>query len=249
MTSKYPQNLLLAITSLLLIGLMSSCKLQGKLEKVAQYTVPVPEASGMTMDSTHLYIVSDDNGDIYKLDLKGNLVDRFKTKTKDVEGIALRDTVFYLIDEKKQKLYTYDLLGNRLSNMKVEHPRIYDPANGLEGITFDHYTQQLLIVHEKKSGQIIRYDGDLAFVDQVFLGSYSDYSGITTTKDHIWIISDEASGLAQYDRDMDLIKLYSVGIDSPEGIVIDEKKGLIYVVSDTTGELCVFRLPNSETAE
>lgn len=249
MTSKNPQFLFIFTSAFMLLGWMSSCQLQGELELIAQYQTKVPEASGMTMDSIYLYVVSDQNGDIYKLDLQGNIIEILKTKTKDVEGITLRDTQFYLVDERKQKLYTYDLLGNRIANQKVKHPKIYDPANGLEGVVWDSYTQQLLILHEKKSGQIIRYDRDLKYIGQTFLGSYSDYSAIATTKDHIWIISDEASGLAQYNRDMDLIKLYSIGIDSPEGITIDEENGLIYVVSDTTGELVVFRLPNSETAE
>jgi|GEM_PF-3477182 len=229
--------------SALLICLLISCRLQGKLELVYQFDSMVPEASGLTTDGVYLFIVSDKNGDIYKLDLQGQLVDRLKTKTKDVEGITLRDTVFYLADEKKQKVYTYDLEGNRLANKKIEHPKIYDPANGLEGITFDTYTNQLLVLHEKNSGQIIRYDGDLNFIKQTFLGSFPDYSGIDTTKDHIWVISDEASGLAQYDRDMNLLKMYKIGIDSPEGIAIDENAGLIYIVSDTTGELVVFKLP------
>ena len=235
--------LFLISTILTSFTLISSCKLQGKLELIKKIDSKVPEASGLTIDSAHLYVASDENGDIYKLDFDGNIVDRLKTKTEDVEGIALMGDKFILVDESNKKVYTYNLTGDRLDSKKLKQPKHYDPQNGLEGITYDPWTNSLMILNEKNSGQLLTFDPELNMTDHTFLGSFSDYSGIATTKDHIWIISDEASGLAQYDREMNLVKIYSIGIDSPEGITIDEKKGLLYIVSDTTSELVVFKLP------
>ena len=236
-------TLLKGLICLLIISTLASCSLQGKLDLVKKMDSKVPEASGLTLDSAFLYVVSDENGDIYKLDFEGKRVDRLKTKTKDVEGIAKMDNQFVLVDEANQKAYTYNLKGDRKESYKLKQPKIYDPQNGLEGIAYDRYTNSLMILNEKNSGQLLQFDTSFNMTKHTFLGSFSDYSGIATTKDYIWIISDEASGLAQYDRDMNLKKIYTIGIDSPEGIAIDEAAGLIYIVSDTTSELVVFKLP------
>jgi len=239
-----PLVLLVFIGSFFLVTL-SSCKLQGTLKLIKKIDSKVPEASGLTIDSAFIYVASDENGDIYKLDFEGNKIDRLKTKTEDVEGIAKMGNHFVLVDESNQKVYTYSAKGDRINSKKLKQPKAYDPQNGLEGITYDPWTNSLMILNEKNSGQLLQYDTTFQLLQQTFLGSYSDYSGIATTKDHIWIISDEGAGIAQYDREMNLVKLYPIGIDSPEGIAIDERKGLIYIVSDSTSELVVFELPKA----
>ena len=132
--------------------------------------------------------------------------------------------------------------GDRVKTIPINDLKIYDPSSGLEGLHYDQYADRFLLINEKNSGQLLQYDRDWNLVDQAFLGSYPDYAGISATKDHIWIVSDEGSGIAQYDRKLKLVRLFDIPVDSPEGIVYDEERDLIYIVSDSTGEMAVFEI-------
>lgn len=230
------------VLALLAIPLLKGCNLIGKLQHNMTLNIKVPEASGLAMYNDTLYTISDRNGDIYRFTLDGERIDRLKTKTEDVEGITVVDNEIYLADEAKKAIHHYDMAGDRVSTINIQELKLYDPSSGLEGLHYDKYTDQFLLINEKNSGQLLQYDREWNLINQTYLGSYPDYAGITSTKDHIWIVSDEGSGIAQYDRDMKLVTLYDIPVDSPEGIVYDEARDLIYIVSDSAGEMYIFEI-------
>lgn len=242
----FTMNLLLLFIGAIVV-LNSGCSLQGQLTLIQKIDSKVPEASGLALRNDTLYVVSDKNGDIYMLNTQGIQISRLKTKTKDVEGITWCNGKIYLANEANQKIYAYSRLGDRLKAFQLKEPKIYNPKSGLEGLTYDEYTNTFMVIYEKEAGQLLQFDTSFVLLEKRFLGSFSDYSGIATTKNYIWIISDEAASMAQYDREMNLIKLYPLGIESPEGIAISESTQTLYVISDTSSELAVFKLPQLQT--
>ncbi|MBT8218959.1 MAG: SdiA-regulated domain-containing protein [Bacteroidia bacterium] len=231
---------------LLACVISTGCRLQGELEHLGTTQLDVPEASGMAFKDSLLCVVSDRTGDIYLIDQKGITIERLKTKTKDVEGIAWYMNNFYLANEANKKIYKYSTSGDRLESYSLKTPKLYDPQNGLEGLCFDPYSNSFFVLNEKLPGQLLQFNDKFELLDQIFLSSYSDYSGVATTKEYIWVISDEGEGIAQYDRAYNLLKLYSINMDSPEGIAISEEENKIYIVSDSSSKLFVFALPKLE---
>ena len=61
---------------------------QSDLKLIKTVKLTISEPSGITVFNNHLYIVSDENGTIYKTTLDGKVLQKIKTSYSDLEGIT-----------------------------------------------------------------------------------------------------------------------------------------------------------------
>ena len=71
------------------------------------------DVSGIFFDDNDntLWILSDESQSIYKTDLSGNLIEKFKIKITQPEGITFNKTrtKLYIVSDKTENLYVFDL--------------------------------------------------------------------------------------------------------------------------------------------
>ena len=215
-----------------------------KPEFVTNYKVNVREPSDLALsfDGNSLWTVSDSNSTVYKISFDGKIKTSFKVDGYDLEGITqINDSTLAVILERDRTVVIVDTNG-------IEHNRIKINKNGelnlgFEGITYNPNNKHLYIVNEKEPGQLIELDDNYKIVKETDLTFAKDYSGINYNKadNGFWIISDESSLLAQCDINGNVINRFSYKLRQIEGVAVDQKNRIIYLVSDLDEELYVFK--------
>ncbi len=220
-----------------------------RLELVGKYKLSVREPSGLTLssDGAHLWTVSDEFSRLYKITKQGELVDSVEVSGFDLEGIEILDNDNFLVITERDRgvlLYSPDF---KLRKRVLLHISEEENA-GIEGIAHDSRNGSTYIINEKRPGLLVEVNDQFNIVKRTELNFAKDYSGLEldTARNQLWIISDENQLLAKCDLEGNPIDTYKVDIPQIEGIAIDFDNSLIYIVSDNTEHLYVFRLRDSD---
>tara|TARA_R110001583_G_scaffold83631_1_gene220671 strand:+ start:5585 stop:6310 length:726 start_codon:yes stop_codon:yes gene_type:complete len=235
--------LLIVITSIL-IACSSKVNLQSDLKLIKSIKLEIPEPSGITAYKDHLYIVSDKNGSIYKVNLFGEVVQKIKTKYNDVEGVTF-DSVsnnLLIVNESKRTLLTLDLKGKLIKKTKILGKQ-KEPNSGLEGVCFDADEKKLYIVNEKSPKELLVLNLKGEILNAFKVKFSKDISGICLDKktNSLWLVSDESKTIYNCTKKGELIKSYKIPVEKAEGIVILNNK--FHIVSDNLNSLFIFEKP------
>ena len=253
-------------------------------QRIRDQSVGLNEPSGLTLshDSTGLYTVSDDTRAIFRLDLQGQVVvtESFFITVDDLEGIAISRDGQYLhaVQEKTNSVISFDIarrleIGRRaltsLHNYSSIARHFPDPPDnkGVEGITVDTRTGNIIVVKEGRPGLLIAIDLPAARILESRLltetNGFShpqipfkklDFSGLSydSSRNTLWITSDKGQCVFHYDwqqdrvlQRLDLIsdtKKGSSRVRKSEGVAIDPEHQRLYVVSERDGDLYTYRI-------
>lgn len=208
--------------------------------------IEVPEPSGLSIspDEQFLWTVSDFNGQVYKLDLRGQVLKILPAPypDADLEGIASDpDPGFlWLVEERNREVLKIDTTGTLLSRTVLDINTA--PNSGPEGITWNSQAQRLYVLTEKRPSLLLQLNADLMIEQQYTLSGARDYSGLfyDAALDRFWIVSDQSRLLFRWNIASGMEKSYDLGFDKAEGVVISGNKA--YIVSDSTEMLYIFEL-------
>jgi uncharacterized protein YjiK len=220
-------------------------KTDPRLELVGAYKLNIREPSGLTLssDGEYLWTVSDESNRLYKITRQGEVIDSFHVSGFDLEGIdAMDDDNLLIVTERDRGVLMYSP-DFQLKKRVLLH--ISDEENsGIEGIVHNPKNGTTYIINEKKPGLLVEINDQFNIIKRTELKFAKDYSGleIDTAKNRLWIISDENQLLVNCDMEGNPVDSYKVDIPQIEGIAIDFEDKLIYIVSDNTEYLYVFRL-------
>lgn len=216
-----------------------------RLELEGRYKLPIKEPSGLTLssDGEYLWTVSDEVSRFYKITKKGELIDSVEVSGFDLEGIDILDNDNFLIITERDRgvlQYSSDFQLKKRVLLHVSE----EENSGIEGIVHNPKNGNTFILNEKKPGLLIEVNDQFHIIKRKELNFAKDYSGLEldTSKNQLWIISDENQAIFKCDLEGNPIDSYKVDIPQIEGIAIDFKNNLIYIVSDNTENLYVFRL-------
>lgn len=246
------------LITILLSALIISCsgdkkiellnETDSRLELVGKYKLSIREPSGLTLssDGEFLWTVSGEYNSLYKITKNGKIVDSVRISGADLEGIEVLENNYICVVTERDRgvlLYTPELKLKRRVLLDVSK----EENAGIEGIAHNPETGITYILNEKKPGLLIEINDKFSIVKRKKLNFAKDYSGleIDVANNHLWIISDESQLLVKCDLEGNPIDFYKVDIPQIEGIAIDFNKKLIYLVSDNTEMLYVFRLAES----
>lgn len=211
------------------------------LKVLKQYNLNVPEPSGLAfhIDKKTLWTVSDQTGNVYKINLSGQVLETLEVRADDLEGIFFhRGTQSLLVvEENLANVLWIDTLG--IAGNRYEILRTHDNS-GLEGICADK-EGNIFVLKEKAPGLWIALNSDFSIEEQKELKFAPDYSDITpdTTLNRFWILSDQAKQLFLWDKNDGVIEKYNVPVENPEGIAIDFVNQIFYIVSDSQQKLFI----------
>ncbi len=236
----------------MLLPLLFSCKKEddrfplGKLEEVDKYHLDIKETSGLAFgpDRKTLLTVSDNTGQIYEMDLQGNVLRTLAYKGGDLEGVAYNseENMVAVVEERKREVVLVDYdSGQEISRYPVD-VEANDDNKGPEGISWTGEGNSYYMVNEKNPSVLLLWDREKGIVESRYLDLGSDNSGIFVSVEDggLWILSDEGESVYQCDGEGNVLKRYDVGINKPEGIVVDTEKKRMYVVRDLFSKLFVF---------
>ncbi|MFD1294891.1 SdiA-regulated domain-containing protein [Lutibacter holmesii] len=229
----------------LFFGCSPKATSQAELNLVDTIKLNIDEPSGITAYKKHLYIVSDQNGNIYKTTLSGEVVEKIKTNYKDLEGITTLPSLkkIAIVNEAKRSLIYLNFKGKFLNKHKIKGKQ-EESNSGLEGICFDSSKKRLFAINEKEPKQLLELSLKGNIKNKYPLSFANDVSGICYDKnnDCLWIISDESKAIYRISKEGKLLKKYKTGVLKGEGIAI--YKNHVYVVSDYLNTLYVFKMEN-----
>ncbi|MCK5591344.1 MAG: SdiA-regulated domain-containing protein, partial [Candidatus Pacebacteria bacterium] len=116
--------------------------------------------------------------------------------------------------------------------------------SGIEGITYDKNREEFYVVNEKTPTLLIKLDSELNLINKRNLKIAADLSGLSydDSTDELWIISDENKLIMICNTEGEVKKKFKINIPQIEGIAVDNRNRLIYIVSDYTETLYVFKI-------
>lgn len=217
---------------------------QSDLKLIKTVKLTISEPSGITVFNNHLYIVSDENGTIYKATLDGKVLQKIKTNYSDLEGITYNpfSENLIVVDESKRNLIELDFKGNLIKKRSVKGTQ-KNKNSGLEGVCFDTSKNKIYVLNEKSPKQLLELNLKGEIKNKFELDFSKDVSGICydENEDNLWVTSDESKAIYQISKKGKLLNKYKMSIEKIEGIVIYLNK--IYVVSDALNTLYIFEKP------
>ena len=218
-----------------------------QLQLLKTVQLPIREPSGLSLSTNpdELWVVSDHEQIVYRIDLAGNVLDQVQSSGKDFEGIAVQpdNQSLWVVDEKEKSLIHLD--SNHVEQARhVLDFKQNETKHGLEGLTFLPEQQHLMAVVEKSPGSLLNISMSGDVLHTYPLNFAKDYSGIFfEAHEHVlYILSDESQQMIKCTLEGRPLEVFRLGINKPEGIAIDIEKGHCYIVSDKTEELYIFQL-------
>ncbi len=239
------------LIQVLIILLISACSTGGsgskqkQLELLNSFKIKVPEPSGLSFGANNmeLFTVSDKTNKIYKMTLKGEVLSEIECDATDLEGIAYNnvDTSIWIAEERNRRLIQLNLKGETLKSIKLDI-EANKKNSGIEGLSINHNNGNIFCVNEKNPGLLIKLNKDCNILETHKLDFAKDYSGVyhDAYNDKLWIISDKSMTITRFDNKGKIEHQYQTDIESMEGIVVDSKNKLIYIVSDELERLFIF---------
>ncbi len=231
------------------------------LTLIESYQLNISDPSGLAVDHTGRYFwtISDDpGGSIYKIDLRGRIVDRLRVRGDDMEGITQHpvNLSLFVVEEKLRQIVQFDTLGNEIARFPVD-VEVRRENDGLEGITIDPSTNHIFVVNEKNPRVLLELDvlrgSERQEIRRTYmdLGAPEDARGLDLSglffdeiDDILWLVSDEARAVFVLDRTGRPLAAFDAGWPDLEGIAIIRSLDRIYLVSDELQRLFVFEYPD-----
>ncbi len=213
---------------------------------IEEYNIPVPEPSGLSLsnDFKSLWTVSDNTGDIYNITLDGTLISKLDYNGSDLEGIAIdpRDSTIWIVQEGSREIIHLDISGKEISRNKIDVSGT-GSNSGLEGICFDKNLTHN-VINEKSPMLWVKLNSDFSISTEKELSISSDLSGIVydNSRNIFWIVSDKSKLLLQWEPSKGLLNSFDLPFKKAEGVAINTIKQLIYIVSDATQKLYVYKI-------
>jgi uncharacterized protein YjiK len=213
----------------------------GNLTLAGEFDLEIPEPSGLCLgaDGKSLWMVSDDDGCVYRTDLEGKVLSRFETGLRDLEGIATVDgETVAVLAEREREIVVFSNEGKLLRRGKIGLPG--DDNYGPEGLSYDRDAREFVVVNEV-AGLLIRMDEEFRESSRKELRFAQDYSSITVDaeRDELWVMSDLSGSIYLLTEQLDMVTSFSTNIQQLEGIAVDHANHRIYVVSDPLSRLYV----------
>jgi uncharacterized protein YjiK len=213
------------------------------LQPLHVYTMSIGEPSGLAYcEATHsLYMVSDANPFVYRIDTAGIILGSIPVAAADLEGITLSgagDTIF-VVEETASQITTFLANGTKVSSFPLLVRT--EVSHSLEGIT-RNAAGHLVVINEKAPTLMVELAGG-AEVGRVLLTYTSDISDICYDRgeDCYWIVSDESQKVIKVSRSGALLGEWPVPLQQGEGIAFIGNR--MYLVSDADAKLYVFAKP------
>jgi uncharacterized protein YjiK len=213
------------------------------LQLLSVFSLAVGEPSGLAYSqSTHsLYMISDANPAIYRIDTTGKLLATIPVSASDLEGItvSLGEDTLYVVEETLSQVTTFLANGTKISSFPVNVWT--DPKHKLEGITRGP-DGTLYVLNEKFPTMLLAFSGTTELSRQTLTYS-SDVSDICYDPmlDCFWIVSDESQSVMKISRSGTLLGEWSTPVRQGEGIAFIGNR--MYIVSDVDAKLYVFVKP------
>ena len=229
-----------------LLSLAATCikSHSNNLTKIGQYDLTMPEPSGLALDpdGQHLWIVSDNKGQVYKTNLVGQVVDKVDIKSSDFEGVAISSDgqTLFLLDESKNEIVFYNLEGDKLEHIDIDTD--VSKKSGPEGLDIDQRTGNFIVVNEKNPRLFIELTKSGEIIRQQEVTPLSDLSAVAINSQNkeVWLLSDQDQKLIRINSEYQVVDEYLIDIEQMEGLAIDFKSKRIYIVSDAEEELHIF---------
>lgn len=111
-------------------------------------------------------------------------------------------------------------------------------------MAFDGNNKVYFLLNEKDPKLLLKLDQTFNLVDSIQIEYCDDLSGADYDEltNSLWVISDESKMVLQLDLMGNLINKFYVDIPQVEGIAVDSKNNIIYLVSDKTENLYVCKI-------
>ncbi len=216
-----------------------------ELQFINSVNISVSEPSGLTLsqDKESLYIVSDIDGEIFKLNLSGDVLQKIKLGKKfNLEGICQDQNpdYFWVLEEENREVIKIDLSGNILLRKKILDGNDND---GLEGICIGA-NGNLVLLKEKNPAYFIELDSLLNIITQIELKYESDFAGIVynPTIQQYMILNQQAQKLSFFNPNSDLVREIDIPMDRAEGIAFNSSTNIVYIVDENESKLYSYLL-------
>lgn len=211
------------------------------LIEVERTNIDVAEPSGLALWGDQLLVVGDESNDVYFLDLHGSRVDRVEVGVRGMEGVAvdlLRQQLL-VTDEDRGDIVRLSFEGEELDRT---HFRWADEESGIEGLSVDARSGQVLFAKENNPSSIAAMDveGDELFRERVNFAADLSALAIDTSEGLVYVLSDQDQTLYRLDEDLRVESSWELDIRKPEGLVVDS--GRVFITSDLDDELTIFDL-------
>ncbi len=216
------------------------------------FSVAVPEPSGLCFapDGKNLLTVSDRDGCIYELSLEGKLIRKFYCQGDDLEGVACdpESQIIAVVEEGSRKVVLIDYADGQIIDDYAIQIEASSSNKGLEGIAWSSTEQCWLLLNEAQPALLMKWSPEKALFWSQELDFAADYSGIdaANTAGKYWIVSDQSKKLFLWSVAKGVINAHDLDRTSYEGIAIDEKNNLVYLINDDASKLNVYKISNDE---
>ncbi len=216
-----------------------------QLELEAEYDIDVIEPSGLAINSSKnvLYTVSDHTNKVYKLSMKGKVLQSFNYEGNDLEGVSMyKEGKLLLADERLKNIVELEMSTGGTKTHHINYDNEQSNA-GIEGVTYNSKTKTIYIVNEKNPDKLFHLNDNFKVINNYDLDFANDYSGLfyEASTEVLWILSDESQSIYKCDIKGKMLSSYVITIHKPEGIAVTDNK--IYIVSDSQEQLYVYKKP------
>jgi uncharacterized protein YjiK len=208
-------------------------------DTVIEINIDEPSGLALSVKKDALYTVSDYTGKIYRMSFTGAILNELPFIGSDMEGIEIDKTNgdIYTVEEGLQRIDHLSPQGILIDNITSVEIATEDPDIGFEGIAKNADT--LYILFEKNPGLLIKYHIPSKTWTQQSLSFALDYSGIDydESDNTLWIVSHESKTLYHCNLSGSVIKSQLIDVKQAEGIAIDRKRNVAWIVSDSNSKL------------
>jgi len=211
--------------------------------QVFDLTVNEPSGLAYNHNTGTLFTNNDGNtSDIFEINTSGVLLNTITVQGTDFEGIAFNaayDTI-YVVEEANWKIVKYTPDGTQVGEISVTHQA--GQIDGLEGITIDHQSGHIFVLHEKNNPELIELTSSGQEISRTALNFSSDISGITIHPvwQTLFIISDEGYSLNEVTKAGEFLRSWYIPLDQAEGVTFGADENTIYMVADRGNKLYKF---------
>ena len=162
------------------------------LKLVGHYPVALQEPSGLSLskDNQSLWTVSDKDGQIYQVDLQGEVLSNFPSSHDDLEAITTMDEQHLaIIAERSRTIVIAQKDGKILQEATIDIPGSDNQEP--EAFTYDEVAEQFHIMQESP-GILVTMNRQLEEVSRRQLKLAEDYSSISfdSARKQLWVLSD-----------------------------------------------------------
>ncbi len=215
------------------------------LVQVSNILLTIDEPSGIAIDSTgkNLWVAGGRAQKVYQINTSGEIVTTLSYEGDDIEGIYYQeaDSSLWVVEEKLRKLVKIDLEGNVLATYTLSFAG--DENHGFEGIT-KNGAGNFVIINEQNPTAMLTLNSDFSVASIDTLTLTEDLSDVTysTEQDCYVFVSDESKVVFWWSATKGVIKKFTVPFDKYEGIALDEKNSLLYIVNDELNTMTVYKV-------